>query len=159
MISMNFNNYASLVKFFIISVLFCFVFEHWKSLKLRMFISFFLWGFRICSCFNNVNYGARYVYKPLFDSSVATCRLTSVPKFHFQLLEKAKKKSRKSSNIVKLLADGMTASAQLYALYSYRARSFNQWQHAVSELYYNHLLPCIKKHTCSLHSLVHFFDA
>ena len=45
MISMNFNNYTSLVKFFIISVLFCFVFEHWKSLKLRMFISFFLWGF------------------------------------------------------------------------------------------------------------------
>ena len=28
MIRMNFNNYASLVIFFIISVLFCFVFEH-----------------------------------------------------------------------------------------------------------------------------------
>ena len=29
MISMNFNNYASLVIFFIISVFFCFVFELW----------------------------------------------------------------------------------------------------------------------------------
>ena len=28
MLSMNFNSYASLVIFFIISVLFCFVFEH-----------------------------------------------------------------------------------------------------------------------------------
>ena len=69
-ISMNFNSYASLVIFFIISVLFCFVFEHWtlytiwvlavwfllpyvslqsnwtwKSLKLGMSILFFLWGF------------------------------------------------------------------------------------------------------------------
>ena len=32
-------------------------------------------GFRICSRFNNVNYGAWYVYKPLFGSSVATCQL------------------------------------------------------------------------------------
>ena len=70
MISMNFNSYASLVIFSIISVLFCFVFEHWtlytiwvlavwfllpyvslqsnwtwKSLKLGMPILFFLWGF------------------------------------------------------------------------------------------------------------------
>ena len=90
-------------------MLFCFSFE----------------DFRTCSRFNNVNYSARYVYKPLFDSSVATCRLASVPKYHFQLSEKAKKKSWKSSNIVQL-ADGVTALAQLYALYSHRARSFNQ---------------------------------
>ena len=62
---------------------------------------------------------------PSFDSSVATCRLASVPKFHVQSSEKAKKKSRKRSNIVQL-ADGVTALAQLYALYSHRARSFNQ---------------------------------
>ena len=37
----------------------------------------------------------------------------------------AKKKSWKSSNTVQL-ADGVTAVAQLYALYSHRARSFNQ---------------------------------
>ena len=70
MIRMNFNSYASLVIFFIISVLFCFVFNSelyilyecwlclillpyvslqsnwaWKSLKLGMSILFFLWGF------------------------------------------------------------------------------------------------------------------
>ena len=28
-------------------------------------------NFRLCSRYNNVNYGARYVYKPLFGSSVA----------------------------------------------------------------------------------------
>ena len=39
--------------------------------------------------------------------------------------KKAKKKSRKKSNIVQL-ADGVTAVAQFYALYSHRARSFNQ---------------------------------
>ena len=31
--------------------------------------------FRLCSCFNNVNYGAWHVYKSLFGSAVATCRL------------------------------------------------------------------------------------
>ena len=45
--------------------------------------------------------------------------------FTFNYREKAKKKSRKRSNIVQL-ADGVTAVAQLYALYSHRAHSFNQ---------------------------------
>ena len=45
--------------------------------------------------------------------------------FTFNYREKAKKKSRKRSNIVQL-ADGVTALAQFYALYSHRARSFNQ---------------------------------
>ena len=45
--------------------------------------------------------------------------------FTFNYLKKAKKKSRKSSNTVQL-ADGVTALAQLYALYSHRARSINQ---------------------------------
>ena len=45
--------------------------------------------------------------------------------FTFKYRKKAKKKSRKSSNTVQL-ADGATALAQLYALYSHRARSFNQ---------------------------------
>ena len=47
--------------------------------------------------------------------------------FTFNYWKKAKKKSRKSSNIVQL-ADGVTALAQLNAVYSHRARSFNQWQ-------------------------------
>ena len=80
MIRMNFNSYASLVIFFIISVLFCFVFELWTFYTIRVLA--------------------------VFD-------------FLF-----------KSSNIVQL-ADGVTAVAQLYALYSHRARSFNQWQHAL----------------------------
>ena len=41
--------------------------------------------------------------------------------FTFNYRKKAKKKSRKS----------VTALAQLYALYSHRARSFNQWQRAL----------------------------
>ena len=45
--------------------------------------------------------------------------------FTFNYKKKAKKKSQKRSNIVQL-ADGVTALAQLFALYSYRARSFNQ---------------------------------
>ena len=45
--------------------------------------------------------------------------------FTFNYRKKARKKSRKRSNIVQL-ADGVTALAQLYALYSHRARSFNQ---------------------------------
>ena len=45
--------------------------------------------------------------------------------FTFNYRKKAKKKSRKSSNTVQL-ADGVKAVAQLYALYSHRARSSNQ---------------------------------
>ena len=40
MISMNFNNYVSLVIFFIISVLFCFVFEHWTLYTIRVLAVF-----------------------------------------------------------------------------------------------------------------------
>ena len=77
MIRMNFNSYASLVIFFIISVFFCFVFEHWTlytiwvltvfdfnfrteacNLKLGMSNLFSFEDFCICSHFNNVNYGA-----------------------------------------------------------------------------------------------------
>ena len=93
-----------------------------KTFKTRNFYFVFSFeDFRICSRFNNVNYGAWYVYKPLFGSSVANCRLASVPKFHFQLSELKLKRSPG-----KQLADGVTALAQLYALYSHRARSFNQ---------------------------------
>ena len=45
-----------------------------------------------------------------------------VPKFHFPLSEKSPGKGRTYYN----LADSVTALAQLYALYSHRARSFNQ---------------------------------
>ena len=39
------------------------------------------------------------------------------------------------------MTDGVTALAQLYALYSHRARSFNQWQHA---LYPNFIIIVIR---------------
>ena len=91
MINMNFNSYASLVILFIIPVLLYFVFDHetmytytWfflpyvrlkKALKTRT-VHFIFWGdFRLCSRYNNINYGAWQVYKPLFGSSVAICGL------------------------------------------------------------------------------------
>ena len=46
-----------------------------------------------------------------------------VPKFHFQL---KKKKTREKFRRVSDMVDCVTALAQLYALLSYRARSFNQ---------------------------------
>ena len=88
MICMNFNSYTSLVIFFAIPVLFCFVFQHktlytirvlanfaWKPLKLALSILLSIWGFSSLLTFYNVNYSAWYVYKTLFGSSVATCRL------------------------------------------------------------------------------------
>ena len=67
--------------------------------------------------------------------------------YTFNDRKKAKKKSRQGSNIVQL-ADGVTAVAQLYTLYSHRARSFNQWQRA---LYPNFIINKDKK--CSILSL------
>ena len=94
-ISMNVNSCASLVIFFIISdeklnfiyytsancIWFLLPYVSlqsnwaWKSLKLEISNFFSFEDFRICSRFNNVHYGAWYVYKTLFGSSVATCWL------------------------------------------------------------------------------------
>ena len=43
--------------------------------------------FRLCSRYNNVNYGAWHVFKPFFDSSVTICRLPS-SEFRFQIKKK-----------------------------------------------------------------------
>ena len=48
--------------------------------------------FRICSRFNNVNYGAWYVCKPLFGSSVATYRLACF-EISLSIIEKKLKRS------------------------------------------------------------------
>ena len=61
--------------FLLCFVLFCFVYWAWKHSKLGLFISFPFEEFRLCSRYRNVNYGAWHVYKPLFGSSVAICRL------------------------------------------------------------------------------------
>ena len=49
-----------------------------------------------------------------------------VPKFHFQLTKKKPERSPGKGQTQYNLAVGVTALAPLYALYSHRARSFNQ---------------------------------
>ena len=71
--------------------------------------------FCLCSRYNNINYCAWHVHKPLFGSSVAIGRLTCS---EISLSIKGKKleispgKGRTYYN----LADGVTALAQLYTL-------------------------------------------
>ena len=58
--------------------------------------------FRLCSRYNKVNYGTWHVYKSLFGSSVATCRLAC---FEISLstdIKKAREESRKRSDIIQL---------------------------------------------------------
>ena len=85
--------------------------------------------FRLCSRYNNVNYGAWHVYKPLFGCSVATSRLAC---FETSLSINEKNYRKVSEKVGQSnLADNVTALAQLYGLYSHRARSLNQWQRAL----------------------------
>ena len=74
---------------------------------------------------NDVNYGVWHVYKPLFGSSVATCRLVC-SKISPSINDNKQERSPGDGRTWYNLADGVTAIAQLYALYSERARSFNQ---------------------------------
>ena len=149
MISMNFNSEASLVIFFIIHVLFCFVFN-WqnftyhrivrlclisitqlrlKTFKTRTVYFVFSEDFRLCSRFNNVIYGAWHVKKAWFGSSVTTCRL-ACSEISLSIIEKKLERSPGKDRTLYNLADGLRALPQLYALYSHRERSFNQWQRA-----------------------------
>ena len=80
--------------------------------------------------FNNVNYGAWFVYKPLFGCSVATCWL-ACSEISVSIIGKKLKRSHGKGWTYYNLADSVTALAQLYALYSHRVRSFNQWQRAL----------------------------
>ena len=92
-----------------------------------MSIFFSFEDFRIYSRFNKVNYGTWYVYKPLFGSSnsVATCRL-ACSEISLSVIGKKLKRSPGKGRTQYNLADGVTALAQFYALYSHRARSFNR---------------------------------
>ena len=74
----------------------------WKPSKPGLSISFLFEDFRLCLRYSNLNYGAWHIHKPFFGSSVATCRL-AFPKFHFQLMKKAREKSRKRSDIVQFV--------------------------------------------------------
>ena len=62
---------------------------------------FFYEDFRLCLRNNNVNYGAWHVYKPLFGSSVATCRL-ACSEISLPINENAREESGKWSDIVQL---------------------------------------------------------
>ena len=147
MIGMNLNSYTTLAIFF---HHFCFAFEHettWTTRVLAVFdfyyrtqacnltecenhenlncpFRFLFEDFRLCLRYNNVNYGTWHVCKPLFGCSVAICWLRNSLSIKEKKLEKSHGKGRTWYN----LADGVTALAKLYALYSHRARSFNQWQ-------------------------------
>ena len=133
-----FNSYASLAILFIILVLFCFVFEHetiYTALVLAVFDFYYrtyacnltecenlqnsdcpfpllFEDFRLCSSYNNVNYGTWHVYKTLFGCSNAICRLDCSE----ISLSKKKKKHGEKSRIWYNSADGMTAWARLYVL-------------------------------------------
>ena len=75
-------------------------------------------------------YRTWYVYKPLFGSSVATCRL-ACSEISLSIIGKKLKRSPVKGQTYYNLANGVTALAKLYALYSHRARSFNQRQRAL----------------------------
>ena len=75
MISKKFNSCPSLAIFFIIPVLFCFVLNTKLFLIYKKTLETRSVHFCLCLRCNNVNNGAWHVYKPLFGSSVATCRL------------------------------------------------------------------------------------
>ena len=88
---------------------------------------FFFKDFRLCLRYDNVKYCAWHVYKPLFGSSVATCRL-ACSEISLSFNEKKRERSPGNGLTWSNLADGVTTLALLfYVLYSNRARSFNQW--------------------------------
>ena len=66
-----------------------------------------------------------------------------VPKFHFQLTKEKLERSLGKGRTYYNLADGVTALAQFYTLYSNRARSFNQRQHV---LYPNFIINKVRKY-------------
>ena len=86
--------------------------EHKLTIKLRVktFLEsdcpfrFLLEDFRLCSRYNNFNYGAWHVFKPLFGSSVATCSEISL-----SIYEKRLVCSTISRTSLYWLADGVTA--------------------------------------------------
>ena len=113
MISMNFNSYAWL---YFSSSLLCL----WKR-------NFIYYSSVSCVWFllPYVNLQSKWAWKPL-ELGLSICSL--VPKFHFQL---TKEKLGPTYIIQFGKWRDSFSSAQLYALYSHRARSFNQWQYVL----------------------------
>ena len=143
MISTSLNSCVSLAIFVIIPVLFCFVFEHktytphkcWlrfifitvDRLAIQLSVKAFKTrtdhfrllseDFRLCSRYNNVNYGAWHVYKPLLGSSVPICRLACSEKNQVEVPEKVGYSTPEFCR----WRDSFSS-----AQYSRTARSFNQ---------------------------------
>ena len=95
-----------------------------KTFKTRTVFRFLSEDFRLCSLYNNVNYGAWYIYKSLSTFSVATCRLAC---FEITILSNEEKLERGPGKGWTLynLADGVTALAQLFGLYSDREHALS----------------------------------
>ena len=142
MISMNFNSYARL---YFSSFLFCFwkwnfiyytsvgyvwfllpyvnMQSNWAWKQLKLGLSIFVLSLRVCLCSRYSN----LTYSPGIFANL--CSL--FPKFHCQLTKEKLGRSPGKGRTWYNLADGVTTLAQFYALYSHRARSFNQWQRAL----------------------------
>ena len=110
---MNLNTYASLAIFFIIPALFCFVFERETIYTLQVWAVF---DFYYRTQAGNITESGK--------------RQNSDCPFRFL----AREKSRKRSDIAQFGRWRDSLSSALYALYSDRARSFNQWERVISEL-------------------------
>ena len=113
MISMNFNTFASLAIFFIIPVFFCFGSEHETMYTIRVWAVF------------------DFYYRTHAGNITESENLQNSD-YPFRFL--AREKSRKRSDIAPLGRWRDSLSSALYALYSDRARSFNQWERVISEL-------------------------
>ena len=137
-----FNSYASLAILFIIIVLFCFFFEHetiHTALVLAVFDFYYrtyacnltecenpqnsdcpfpllFEDFRLCSSYNNVNYGTWHVYKTLFGSSNAICRLDCS---EISLSKKKKKTWRKVPDMIQFGRWRDSLSSALCSMYTY----------------------------------------
>ena len=70
--------------------------------------SFHFGDIGFCSRYNFVNYGTWHVFKPLFGSSVATCRPAQCSKIWFPINKKNLKRSPGNGRTLYKLADGET---------------------------------------------------
>ena len=108
-----------------------------KTFKTRTVQFFFLFeDFRLCSRFNNVNYGTRHVYKPWFGFGLLLLADSLVPKFHFQLSKKAREKSRKRSDIVQFGRWRDSFSSALCSILSQSTLFQPMTARVISKLYY-----------------------
>ena len=103
----------------------------WKPSNSDCPLSFLWWFSSLLTLY--VNYCVWYVYKPLFGSSIAPCRLAYSENLLFWLTKKNRENSEPMNGHCANWQ--MAWLAQLRVLYYNKTRSFNQWQRVISELY------------------------